>query len=74
MKTYTLKIRSSEDEKFVIDILNALESKHLIDLLPMGYLGLAGEAMSEDNLRESVLLAENSTSFSLEEAKKYLGL
>ncbi|MEZ4904704.1 MAG: hypothetical protein R2822_24630 [Spirosomataceae bacterium] len=74
MKTYTIKIRSSEDEQFVIDILNALESKHLIDLLPLGYLGIKGEIVNEDDLRESVFSAENSRPFSLADAKKYLDI
>jgi len=74
MKTYTLKIRSSEDEQFVVDILNALESKHLIDLLPTGYLGMKGDPVSEHELHESVFAAESTRSFSLEAAKKYLGL
>ncbi|TAF80583.1 MAG: hypothetical protein EAZ14_02715 [Runella slithyformis] len=74
MKTYALKIISPEDEPFVMDILHALEGRHLIDFSPVSFLGISGNKLSEEELREAVKASKESPSYSLEEAKKYLGI
>jgi hypothetical protein len=76
MSSYTINVLSDTDDKFVLDLLRALENKHIIDLQPKRRnLAIPGDPLTSDELIYEVELAINSKKkYTAEEAKKILQL
>jgi hypothetical protein len=76
MSSYTINVLSDTDDKFVLDLLRALENKRIIDLQPKRRnLAIPGDPLTSDELIHEVELAINSKKkYTAEEAKKILQL
>jgi hypothetical protein len=76
MSSYTINVLSDTDDKFVLDLLQALENKHIIDVQPKRRsIGLPGEPLTKEEFIHEIELARKSTiRYTAEEAKKILQL
>ena len=76
MSSYTINVLSDADDSFVLDLLQALQNKHIIDFQPKRRnLAIPGEPLIREELIYEVELARKSTiRYTAEEAKKILNL
>jgi hypothetical protein len=76
MSTFTINIFSDNDDKIVLDFLQDLQKKHVLDVSPIRKnIFIPGSPMSSQELIEQVELARKSTKkYTQEEAKKILQL
>jgi hypothetical protein len=76
MSSYTINVLSDTDDKFVLDLLQALETKRIIDVQPKRRsIGLPGEPLTREEFIYEIELARKSTiRYTAEEAKKILQL
>ena len=69
MKTVAVTVLSPEDEAFVMDVLRAMEQRHLIRLGSELPLYLEGPPLTVEELDAHLTHAENGRFYSAEEIK-----
>ena len=76
MSSYTINVLSDADDSFVLELLQALQNKHIIDFQPKkGNLVIPGEPLTREELIYEIELARKCTiRYTAEEAKKILNL
>ena len=76
MSSYTINVLSDADDSFVLELLQALQNKHIIDFQPKRRnLAIPREPLTRDELIYEVELAkESAIRYTTEEAKKILNL
>ncbi|WP_020594767.1 hypothetical protein [Spirosoma panaciterrae] len=74
MTTIEVTVLADEDQDFVINILNALAQKHIIEFDRTNSFPAEGPILTHDELNERILKSEQSKHYSFEEAKAKLGL
>lgn len=74
MTTVEVNILADDDQEFVINILNALAQKQIIDFALVNQLPNQLPQLTSNDLIARVNRAEQGRSYSAEEALKYLSL
>ena len=76
MSSYTINILSDADDSFILELLQALQNKHIIDFQPKRRnLAIPREPLTREELIYEVELAkESAIRYTAEEAKKILNL
>ncbi|RRA99771.1 hypothetical protein [Larkinella rosea] len=74
MRTIEVNILADDDEEFVMNILNALAQKRIIEINLHKDVIRPGKPMTTGELNRLIDESELSRSYSVEEAKAMLGL
>lgn len=74
MRTIEVSILADDDEEFVMNILNALAQKRIIEINLHKDVIRSGKPMATDELNRLIDESEQSRSYSVEAAKAMLGL
>lgn len=74
MRTIEVNILADDDEEFIMNILNALAQKQLIEINVHKSAVRPGKPMTAEALNRLIDESEQSRSYSVEEAKAMLGL
>jgi hypothetical protein len=74
MRTIEVNILADDDEEFVMNILNALAKKRIIEINRIKDVTRPGKPMTTEELNRLIEESEQSRSYSVEEAKAMLGL
>ena len=74
MRTIEVNILADDDEEFVMNILNALAKKRIIEINRIKDVTRPGKPMTTEELNRLIEESEQSRSYSVEEAKVMLGL
>ena len=76
MSSYTINVLSDADDSFVLELLQALQNKHIIDVQPKRRsIGLPSKPLTDEEFFQEIELARKSTiRYTAEEAKKILNL
>ena len=70
----TLEINITDDEDLIINVLRAFESKHSLTFKEKKSIAIPGKPMTEMEYENMLNESRNSRSYTLEQAKQYLGI
>ena len=70
----TLEINITDDEDLIINVLRAFESKHSLTFKEKKSIVIPGKPMTEMEYENMLNESRNSRSYTLEQAKQYLGI